>query len=345
MRLVGFGFSIFSFFCLSTNSIAADFLELKHSKRAAYYAVVKPNEPCHFKLDGEITRGDLEKIKRMITQLPERYSLDLVCLNSPGGNFAEAIKIGSYFRKEKISTRLTKGAVCESACAIIFMSGSFHAFESGPAPWRVMHPQAKLGFHAPALVVPQGDYSAESVEQAYFVALKGISDTISKIILGEHVSEGIGEEGNKLSMPVSLLGKMLATPSDDMTYVDTVDKVGRWKITLGPRVVPPKLTATALANACVNHIEWAADRTANKKAAKMTIEPVASMYRGQPLLSQKFDLIVDDFTGAGCEFSNLNEWATAPEAITVKINGGTIVPFSGQDYFPASTPLSSLTVR
>jgi hypothetical protein len=70
------------------------------------------------------------------------------CLNSEGGNFDEGIKIGEFFLKTLVATRIKPHQKCLSACAIMFMAGQ-NLDTDGFHLDRRMSASSVLGFHAP----------------------------------------------------------------------------------------------------------------------------------------------------------------------------------------------------
>jgi hypothetical protein len=87
-------------------------------------------------VDGEIEPDDEKKffeIARNITQAN-------VVLNSRGGYNAAAMRIGSFVRFREYETRVHNGSVCNSACTLIWLAGSF----------RHLDRHARLGFHSAA---------------------------------------------------------------------------------------------------------------------------------------------------------------------------------------------------
>lgn len=208
----------------------------------------EPNAKCDHRFDGPFEIGDFDKFKRA--------EITLLCLNSPGGALVEALKIAELMNEygNAIATKIEQGAICESACALVFMAGSFVPHESEKYTWRVLHPQGKLGFHAPDILIPDGSYTEATVKKAYGIALKSISETINSLVVR------IGFD--KPAMKSSLLGKMLDTPPDDMFYIETVDHAGRWEVDVGPLPEVRNPAPEHLVDACVNHTAWLADEPA-----------------------------------------------------------------------------------
>lgn len=218
----------------------------------------KPRAGCTHGLTGQIGLDDLAKIQALPTD-PQT----VLCLDSPGGVCRAGVQIGAYMRETGIGTRLEENAICESACAIVFMSGTYHAdtprygpkyeggWQLGPQLWRSMHPTARLGFHAPRLNVPEGQYDEATVLKAYDIALQGLSEFATTLMMQ-------GDQGDYILWDPNLYAQMIATPHDEMLYIDTVETAGRYKIEIGPMVAPPKQPdARTLIQACVTHYGWA----------------------------------------------------------------------------------------
>lgn len=70
--------------------------------------------------NGPIEQGDFDKVKRAFRR---NGYLTEVRLHSPGGNVAEALKIGQFIRTNLIATFVPKGAECLSACPLILIGG------------------------------------------------------------------------------------------------------------------------------------------------------------------------------------------------------------------------------
>src|SRR5688572_2620111 len=80
-------------------------------------------------LRGEIKEGDYDIL---FNSLKLRHDMGLpvaiIYLNSPGGDFREAMKIGRLIRKLKLTTAVGVGGaepqICASACMFLMFSGS-----------------------------------------------------------------------------------------------------------------------------------------------------------------------------------------------------------------------------
>ena len=136
---------------------------------------------CTHRFTGTLENGDIAAFEAIAT---DNANYAVLCLDSPGGSFGEAVRIARLLSEKNIGTRIEGGAACESACALIFMAGRHVSEQAERAVrWRVLHPRGKLGFHAPALVVPEGNYDKDTVNRAYDVALGTVGSAITELIL------------------------------------------------------------------------------------------------------------------------------------------------------------------
>lgn len=221
-----------------------------------------PKFKCHYRLKGVIEKGDLEKLKAVnqshneaLLAARQEPAGKIVCLDSPGGSFAEAVRFIEYFRTEHHGTMIEPGATCESACALVFMGGLFFVYEDGIYPFRILRQGGRLGFHSPDLVVEGGDYSDVAVSNSYRLALQSISGVVRSLVM--HVARN----GKPFFRP-SLLATMLDTPPGAMEYVDTVDEAGRWDIFVMPQPDMPGLTDGAAIQLCESATNWLNDESA-----------------------------------------------------------------------------------
>lgn len=126
------------------------------------------DEVCTISFTGEIVSGDAQAL----WDLSPVYG-DVLCLHSPGGSFSEAIGIAERLDGGWIATRLEEGGECLSACALIFVAAS--QFEDIHVPLRAMHQNARLGFHAPYAIPPEGQYTKRSIAAAFKVGTDSVA--------------------------------------------------------------------------------------------------------------------------------------------------------------------------
>lgn len=215
---------------------------------------------CNLRLSGQIEKGDATRLAGLIRanavdgEGTRNVFYPVLCLDSPGGSFAEAVRIIAVIDETYIGTMIENGSRCESACALAFMAGVYPE-EGNVYPWRMMHPGGRLGFHAPDLRLPAGQYNEADITRAYRIALKSVSQTIEKLVMAG--------TGRTRRMRPSLLAAMLATPSDAMHYVDTVDKAGRWQINIVAVGKLKRLSNATLVRGCSNLRAWQVDEAAS----------------------------------------------------------------------------------
>lgn len=258
-----------------------------------------PSFGCTHRITGTFASGDGDRIAAQLVSSIRawredgQYGIPIICLDSPGGSIAEALKLADVLREEAIGTKLEAGARCESACALVFMAGSFFAHESGLYKWRVMHPTAKLGFHAPSLQVRDGQYTADSVTRSYALAMETLARTI------EDLMQNRGFEDGEHVKP-SLMTAMLRTPPSRMMYVETVDQAGRWGIHVGPlRTGNIRMNEMDFRRACANETAWAEDASGIQTShywSETFVEWTSDQW------SDSAKVIMNDMSGEGCDY-------------------------------------------
>lgn len=209
---------------------------------------------CFAELSGRIAKGDADKLRPLIEQLRSqdkfRYGdSDVfqtggrVCLNSEGGSLEAGVDLAKMFDDLMVGTAVGRDKTCLSACAVAFMGGNIsYENDTGNQPDRVLHPTARLGFHAPDLSVPEGEYNERAVSKAYLIALHSVSSVL--------------DISSQIHFPLSLSTVMLGTPSNDMHIVATVGEAARWRIAVAPIVEPAQLTKQGTVRTC-SHLDSA----------------------------------------------------------------------------------------
>ncbi|MCB1418542.1 MAG: hypothetical protein KDJ74_05890 [Notoacmeibacter sp.] len=284
--------------------------------------------PCTHRYSGMVEKGDA----RIFAQLEiPAGNFAQICLDSPGGSFIEAISIARILSEKLVGTRIGAGQRCESACALIFMAGSFNSFESGNYRWRVLHPQGRLGFHAPALQVEGGNYDSASITQAYDLAMATVARFIFDLILRKDFEDGP-------MMKVSLLGHMLNTPAAKMFYIDTIDQAARWDIDIGSIAVSGVASAPVLTQACENVWRWLHDEPAVRIENSY---PVAMQTRDG---ANRLSINLNEMTGDSCFFDIAHENASLTESIRVETTGRGTMDISPWEFLDPTTRLSDLPV-
>jgi len=212
---------------------------------------------CIATLDGPIESGDADKLRTTIDTLAKRvhaayledhglrpedtaersFGFARLCLNSPGGSLQDALKMADMLYEARLGTAIAREGSCQSACAFVFIGGTSD-FAAGyyARPNRLLHAAGKLGFHAPALVVPEGNYTKQQVQRAYDIAIKGLG--------------AISQRKHDWILPDGILDIVLNTPSSQMHFVDTTFEAGRLGVTIVGTYLPDEMTKLAAANAC-----------------------------------------------------------------------------------------------
>jgi hypothetical protein len=77
------------------------------------------------RLSGRIEPGDSDKLVAEIRKLPhpEFTRFARLMLDSPGGDYAEALRLGEVVRYEYVATRIAAGKSCIGACGFVFIGG------------------------------------------------------------------------------------------------------------------------------------------------------------------------------------------------------------------------------
>ena len=187
---------------------------------------------CIATFDGQIEPGDADRMKAFLARWwakhESTYKYEMprlsICLNSPGGSLAEAVKMADALVRDNenywmasLGTAVPAGAVCESACAVFFMAGG-EVTESdvGRLPDRKLHVNGRLGFHAPAIGLSDRTYNKEEVDRAFKIAILSIGEVAKRM--------------DMLRLRHSVLRTMLETAPDDMYYVESIGDAAHWNI-------------------------------------------------------------------------------------------------------------------
>lgn len=246
---------MFTLFSMEKFAYSADFM-MAAIENEKQIQIIENDTRCHYHLTGSIERGDLEKIKKYNEQ--EELKWKTICLDSPGGYLNEAILIAKYLIENYIGTRVDSGASCLSACAWVFMAGSTAGDEDRTLISRSMHPNGKLGFHAPSLTVPESvEITPNIISKSYNTAI----NTIAKLVEDLFISNDINRFER---VKYQLFLEFLKTPSEKIFYIDDVEKAGRWSIRIDPIKIEVKPSKEFLFRACLNASFWNDDKSAVK---------------------------------------------------------------------------------
>jgi len=221
-------------FCLWL--VAATFFSLPQIATSADLALGgDPEMECYATLSGVIARGDFERVSSFLDEENYRNS-GPICLDSPGGLWSEGLALMELFYERAIPTAVTAGARCESACAIAFLGGSTRFLTATPFRARFMHVDGHLGFHAPYLEVPPGQYDEATVLAAFGKAMGVVTELTAW--------------SERLALPDAFLVRLFGTAHDDMDMINTVGKAAELSVQLVGHVLPQDLTEPMIREAC-----------------------------------------------------------------------------------------------
>lgn len=220
---------------------------------------------CDYLFSGIVEDGDAKQIETVIPATAEGV---ILCLDSPGGSYIEGIRMFyAIWFKDSIETRVRNGHSCFSACALAFQGGS-RVVGTGliRGKFASIEPGARLGFHAPTLVLPNDNqYSSEIVKAAYDEAVWGASQLFLLSRVEEHAARGMSD---------FLYANTLATPPETLFEIDTIGKASLAEV--GVRNVPmPEITWRGIRNICetalvISEGHWSANANLNDAFRRFT---------------------------------------------------------------------------
>lgn len=147
-------------------------------------------------LEGEIKPGDSKKMQDLIDQVHwKNREVIALRLSSPGGNMMEGVHIADIVNDNKLATVVVNNTFCASAC--------FIAFAAGHEKYASAH--SSLGVHGAAN--KDGKQDVDSMSATVVMA---------KIL-------------NMMHVPVSVIGKMVITPPEEMVWLKMED-MQQWDV-------------------------------------------------------------------------------------------------------------------
>jgi hypothetical protein len=142
---------------------------------------------------GTIQYDDVEKLDRYISKLPRKKNI-AIYFDSPGGNLAGGMRLGKYFKNNRIKTVVEGYKICASACAFAFLGGT----DNNGNKWMSSTTTSRLGFHAFS--------SADENKYEH-------SDSTQKVVAA------ILDYGKYVNAPTDIFIKSFSTSSDDMYWL------------------------------------------------------------------------------------------------------------------------------
>ena len=214
---------------------------------------------CNIRLKGSISGGDAKRLAQALSKLRGfANAAPILCLESDGGDFAEAILMIKRMLDSQASigmhTRVEANKRCLSACAFIFMAGmecvgtAYRCVDS-----RSMHISSKLGFHAPtAEDIPGVKFDGQTLAAAYKAAVIQMGQ------LSELFSRRVesGSNQGQAWIRLSLFSELLKREKDSFYYIDTVAKAGFFDIDIEGAPSLPLISKPMMYHACTNLTNW-----------------------------------------------------------------------------------------
>ncbi|KJC60508.1 hypothetical protein UP10_12935 [Bradyrhizobium sp. LTSPM299] len=281
---------------------------------------------CQLRMDGEIAAGDFDKFRQ---KLPKNYppieTGPTLCLNSPGGDFVEGLKIADFV-SGGISTSIAAGAACESACGWIFLAG-LSRNRAGTELSRAIDAHATLSFHAPyidvgnAAITPGNPATSNSLNlKAEIQAYNQAVGEIGRNLLALAQKYATLDVSQPL-VPATLLAEALVKVGNDKLLVNTTGAAIRWSIRVnGYKGLVPRTKADVV-RACIT-ASAAADQFWDDDflTASAYDEYLAYYDAGSKTLVA--EVVVSGIKGIACEleFKFADGFASLTDDITVKAN-------------------------
>ncbi|CUH50827.1 hypothetical protein [Shimia marina] len=237
------------------------------------------DDRCTYYYSGDVVAGDAAKVEALNTFGAGGATL---CLNSGGGNFLEGLKLFEVIWNKQMNTRVLAGHTCASACAIAWLGGSVSEGSLGVASSsRNIEPGARLGFHAPYLVLPDGgSYDDSEVEWAYRVGIRH-----SQGLFDIHLTQF--DEARALNQ--YLYRQTIATPGEEMHWIDTVGEAVMSDVLVDSLVAPTSIKKANLVHLCeaayMRHLDLspgltdAASRFADLRTGSYKEDQVGSYFK------------------------------------------------------------------
>lgn len=195
-------------------------------------------------VQGEITRGDVERFRRLVSKICDRFQEPEIplaitaALDSPGGSYIEGIALGNLFWRNGYATLVRKDAECYSAAAFAFLGGAYLGVVGGWGADRTVEVGGTVGFH--------GFYSDSSET----VALK---DGIEQ---GKVLSMILADYATALRVDMLFILESLEKGPDELLTLRTVGQFRKLGIKVRGTARTSNLTDTGAVNAANYATGW-----------------------------------------------------------------------------------------
>jgi len=158
-------------------------------------------------ISGELTDGDTEAFKLAVKSANDAGKLvSSIRLNSSGGSLLEGVQLAEIVKFGKIATNVGQGAICASACFLIFAAGET----------KFANYTAQIGVH-------------------------GASDASGRETAGSGAATvSMARIAKELGVPAAIIGRMVVTPPSEMVWLSPADLLSMGTTMLGkPSQLPP----------------------------------------------------------------------------------------------------------
>lgn len=162
-------------------------------------------------ISGELAEGDTEALKLAVkTANGAGKFVSSVRLNSSGGSLLEGVQLAEIVKYGKMSTNVGQGAICASACFLVFAAG-----------------ETKFA-----------NYTAQ-------VGVHGASDRSGRETAGSGAATvSMARVAKELGVPAAIIGRMVVTPPDEMVWLSPADLRSMGTTMIGkPSQLPPPTTS------------------------------------------------------------------------------------------------------
>lgn len=322
---------------------------------AAAEATSSSDARCEVELTGPIDQGDAERFKAFIQNYLKNHPHTdyeygefgdfTLCLEGPGGNYADGMSIARFVFDNGIKTRVLPRKSCYSACALIFMAGRSSGSEFDH-PHRTMDITSTIGFHAPYLAL-DGTRTFSAAEVNFTAALQNA-------IIGNFISMVAQQtfESYKPIISMTLLQQILLMGPDEFEIVDTLEEIALWGINLEGVAGSFAVSERDMLQLCENFSSWYRDARASRdEPYPRELPSISGNLYGK---SAEFKIAtLTDLTGAHCRVEQ-NHTADRPtialclydndRGVTIGdcATEGTATYLPTYFAFPPSTPLNQL---
>lgn len=199
--------------------------------------------------------------RKVLDQIPDSYSVPehvTLFLNSPGQGFHEGMLIAHEVLQLGIRTAVWEGDECDSACALVFIAGSYW-WKAYHHPCRLLHSRGRLRFHAP---FTQISALQANVRAVYATAIQDAA-TLGTV-LGSKSRDRASFDGGVPWMRPELFIELLGKGPGEFVVIDTIDNAARFNIMLAGLGHAVQLTPSVIEKACFNFRDWRNGLSAKK---------------------------------------------------------------------------------